>query len=506
MHDGAPLRRSVLSVGLILAACLMGVAVVGAGGSSSIHTMVLGAAAVIAIGAVTSVIADLPVLGLARIAFIASFFFKGDLNLIKIDEIEDPSGLNLSITLLAGLFLLFHDVFVDAMKDRVFPVHFSLAVIGLMLCALFSVLSSGATTLGGVSLVSLATSIMIAYVTASHFGRPERIKLLVVGIGIGVLVTGVVALLQYAVQWPLNLPIIGTGTEEEQLGTQSIVFSRVPGFLRTPNGMAWVISSLIPIVAAPLICRVKSFTSQQRMILIGAVAAGIVGVILSLARGSWIGLVTALALLIMFGWIRLSKPERKSYVFVAGGAVVLVLALLLPFSSSIYNRLTADDEGAASIRTPLLENAVLMIQDNPLTGVGMNGYRTHMAKYDETGIFVSQVFQNPVHNVFAHVTAEIGLPGGLLFCFLILAALYECLRTMASGDRLLFALALGAAIGLVAFVISGMKEPAALGSVRPPMRTLFLMLGTVMAVGRIRRMALFDQLRFPGRHHPQRTA
>ena len=47
------------------------------------------------------------------------------------------------------------------------------------------------------------------------------------------------------------------------------------------------------------------------------------------------------------------------------------------------------------------------------------------------------------------------------------------------------AIAMGAAIGLLAFVISGVKEPGSLGSTRPPVRTCFLLLGTIMAVGRI---------------------
>jgi O-antigen ligase len=114
-----------------------------------------------------------------------------------------------------------------------------------------------------------------------------------------------------------------------------------------------------------------------------------------------------------------------------------------------------------------------------------------MTRYDETGVFVSQVFPNPVHNVFAHVASEIGVPGGIIFCLLIFAALYECFKTMTARDRLLFALALGAAAGIIAFVISAMKEPGSLGSTRPPVRTLFFLFGTISAIGRLRRRLFF---------------
>ena len=130
-----------------------------------------------------------------------------------------------------------------------------------------------------------------------------------------------------------------------------------------------------------------------------------------------------------------------------------------------------------------------MIDDNPVVGVGLNGYRTHMTKYDETGIFVSQVFPNPVHNIFAHITAEVGVPGGIIFCLLILYSLYECYRSSATSDRLLYAMAIGLAAGMIAFVISGTKEPGSLASVRPPIRTCFFLFGAIFALSRIIRVS-----------------
>ena len=127
-----------------------------------------------------------------------------------------------------------------------------------------------------------------------------------------------------------------------------------------------------------------------------------------------------------------------------------------------------------------------MIEDNPFTGIGLNQYRREMTRYDETGMFVSQEFPNPVHNVFAHVTTEIGIPGGIIFCLLLIFAFFECLWAMRTHDRLLFALGLGLSVALIAFAISGVKEPGSLGSVRPPMRTFFLLIGIAMALTRIR--------------------
>lgn len=487
---GAP-KRPATVLCLLAGACLLGSTVAVVGAASSLNAMAVGAVSIAGMAGAMLLALDVPAIVMVRAAFVASFFFKGDVMLFKIAEIEDPSGLNVSLTLITGLALLAHDLIVGRGDDRVLPRHVSFLFTGLVIFAAASVLVSHPTALGAFSLASLLTTVLIAYVIASHFGvERDRLVQLVTFIAAGLLFTGVVALAQYTLEWPMNISVLGTGTEEEQLGTQSQLLARVPAFLRTPNGMAWVVSSLLPLVLAPVICRARAFTSMQRLLLSAAALAAVVGVTLSLARGSWIGVVASVTLLIVFGWVGLSATERRGHFVSAAGALILTGLLLMPFADRIYDRVTADDEGSAAVRVPLMETALRMIDDNALVGVGLNGYRSNMTRYDETSIFVSQVFAQPVHNVFAHVTVEVGIPGGVIFCLLILAALIESLRAMSRGDRLMFALGLGVAISLTAFVISGIKEPASLGSARPPMRTLFLLLGIAFALSRIRRREL----------------
>jgi O-antigen ligase len=489
---GAILPFAVVCL-MLLAACLLGAAVIGISGGSSSQTLAVGALACVAIGGIVCLALQLPLITVVRFAFIASFFFKADLNFYKLDEIEDPSGFNLSLTLVSGLILLIYDRFAedDGGREKLFPTAFSILLAALFVCAAVSVLYGNSGLLGWFSLWSFLTSILIALTIASHFSRRERLIELIAGISAGLLFTGATALSQYALDFPTNAAFFGTGTEEELLGTQSQILSRVPAFLRTPTEMAWVVSTLIPLALAPIVCRVKSLKSWQKVFFPAAAFAGVVAVILSLARGSWLSLVVGVFLIILFGWAKLSAAERKTYIASACGFIIFASLFLLPFAPKIYDRLTEDDQGSALIRVPLMENAARMIEDNWLVGIGLNAYRSNMTRYDETGIFVSQVFPNPVHNVFAHVTSEIGVPGGIIFCLLIFVALYECFKTMTARDRLLFALALGASAGIIAFVISAMKEPGSLGSTRPPLRTLFFLFGTILAIGRLRRQLFF---------------
>lgn len=484
-------KRFTVVCAFIAGAGVLGYGMVVAGDGPSSKLIGVGALLLIALGGVSAVVFELPWILAIRYAFIASFFFKGDLSLFKINEVEDPSGLNLSLTLFTAVILIAYDHFADDRRDYVLPPAFFYLATVLFICASASVLLSGPTLLGGFSLLSVLTSIMIAYAVASHFSTRDRLIELTTGIAFGVLLTGLVALSQFALDFPSNLPNFGTGTEEELLGTQAELLSRVPAFLRTPTEMAWVMSSLIPIVLSPLLCRVKSFYPYQRILLMLSVLAGTIAIILSLARGSWIGLIASIPVLIVFGWFRLSGREKKPYLVSIATAIFLTCLILSPFAGKIYDRLTEDDQGSAQIRLPLMETALRMIDDNPIVGVGLNSYRTNMTRYDESGIFVSQVFPNPVHNIFAHITAEIGIPGGIIFCLLILYALFECYRSSSSSDRLLYALSIGLAAGMLAFVISGTKEPGSLGSVRPPVRTCFFMFGTIFALsGVVRRSNL----------------
>jgi hypothetical protein len=484
---GVPGRRLFAASAIIAAGLVLGPAVAVTGTNGMLQVLMLGGVAAAFAGAAAIYLFDVEPIALVRAAFIASFFFKGDLTLLKIDEIEDPSGFNLSLTFIAAIALIAYDHLWDARERPGLPRVMMLLFAALFVCAAASVAVGGMTSLGASSLWSFGSSLVIAYAVVSHFGNRDRIGGLIVGVALGMLFTGATALSQYVFEFPTDLPDFGTGTEEELLGTQAQLFSRVPAFMRTPNEMAWVVSTLLPLALALIVCRVRELSPVFRTVLVAATGAGSLAVLLSLARGSWIALLAGFGLIAAFGWLRLSADERRSYLLTVAGAFVLVSALVAPFADRIYDRLTEDDQGAAAIRVPLMQNAVRTIGDNPVTGVGLNAYRANMARYDETDVFVSQIFPQPVHNVFAHVTAEVGIPGGIVFALLFIAALAEGVAAMISGDRLLFALGLGTSVALVAFAISGMKEPGSLGSVRPPMRTLFLLLGIVMAMASLRK-------------------
>lgn len=481
----------IVAIVAVVIACAVGTVVATAGASSQIALLGVCGAIIAAFGAIFVFVYDVPLAQLARIGFVASLFFKSDIMILKIDELEDPSGLNIWLTFICAVVLWLYDRFDDERETgaAVFPLGFSAVLAGLTLCAALAAFYGVNGKLGWFSFLSYLMSVFVCWTAASHFGRRDRIRELVIGLALGVGFTGVTALSQFLVSFPKIAPL-GTGTEEELLWTQAELFSRVSGFLRTPTEMGWVISALVPIGAAVLFSKAPGFSNFQKSIIAGASLLGVAAIILSLARGSWIALVAATVLIIALAWQNWGDGDRHKYFAAVAGFLVLCAIALTPFMGRIYERLTTDDGESAAIRIPLMKVARNTIEDNPIVGVGLSGYRTAMYRYDDTTEHVTQIFPGTVHNSFAHVTAEIGLPGGVLFALMLVVAVLECWRSMASGDRLLFALGLGAFAAIVAYAISAIKEPGGLGSTRPPIRTLFLLLGFVMAASAIRRRSV----------------
>ncbi len=479
---------STLAACLCILACAVGVGIAALGSGSENALIGISAITVVFFAVIVSLIYDFPVIFLTEILFVASFFFKGDVTILKIDEVEDPSGLNISLTFVCAVFIFLSGFYTRKHKkdSSVFPVSFSILLSALTISAALSAFYGTNGKLGWFNFLSYLSSVFICFVVASHFGNREKLKQLVLGIALGISFTGLTAVSQFLIDFP-KIPFFGTGTEDELLWTQSELFSRVSAFLRTPTEMGWVISTLIPIIIAPIIGFAKDFSWLQRVFLAISAGLGITAIILSLARGSWIALIVGIGIIILLAWKNWEVSERKSYFAAIGGLVLLGSLVLAPFGSRIYERLTTDDGNSAAVRIPLMKVAWNIIEDNPLIGIGLSGYRTEMYRYDDTKEHVTQIFPGTVHNSFAHITAEIGIPGGILFILLLLLGAFECWQTMIARDKLLFALALGAFAGIVAYAISALKEPGGLGSTRPPVRTLFILLGFIMATRNCRK-------------------
>lgn len=191
--------------------------------------------------------------------------------------------------------------------------------------------------------------------------------------------------------------------------------------------------------------------------------------VLSQSRGSYLAIgLTALVLIVMIPrW-----PKRWWMISILAifgiGGVLLVKELgqakvLNLFSNNIPANTSALSLLSMSQRTEIWSHAVWAIQDVPLTGLGMNVFRS--AAYTLYPTFLSQANyeMGHAHNELLQAALDLGLPGLVGFLGLYIGALGMVFRTMRSGVawRLL---ALGILGGLLAHFIFGLIDAVALGA------------------------------------------
>jgi len=139
-----------------------------------------------------------------------------------------------------------------------------------------------------------------------------------------------------------------------------------------------------------------------------ALILGVIVLILSFSRVVWlVGLLVAL-------WFMTYSIRKK------GKEKLLITFSILFFCFLFFwffgFRSFADE--SVSQRLQLIKVAILMIKDNPVSGVGLNNFVVRLPEYWQSG--QTRLLQ-PVHNIYLLILTETGLVGFLIFFwFLVL--------------------------------------------------------------------------------------
>lgn len=106
-------------------------------------------------------------------------------------------------------------------------------------------------------------------------------------------------------------------------------------------------------------------------------------------------------------------------------ALLVIFIFLWP---SLYVRLQTipqalSDYGSFDVRVKLLQEGWSLIQQYPITGVGINRFQQIASENSVTEIFVRNGFSaaTRLHNLYAEMAVEIGLPGLFLFLLFIIS-------------------------------------------------------------------------------------
>lgn len=258
---------------------------------------------------------------------------------------------------------------------------------------------------------------------------------------------------------------IGVIFTAEHLGRQTQLISaanagtvsRLSGSLGHPNAMAMYVNLIMPWIGFQWAIENRK---KRKIFLSIALLSGLYCVIMSGSRGAWTGVGIGSAISILL-WYR--KQGRNPIVALFSLLVIasLIFSVLFATSSTFRTRLTADDQGSAEVRLPLMEVAEEIIRAHPYVGVGLANYTHEMANYDRSTWFVTSWYDQPVHNTYLLIAAETGVPALVVFLLFFLTAVLLALRLALKGDKEISALGLGLLSGLIAWIFHCLVNPTA---------------------------------------------
>jgi putative inorganic carbon (hco3(-)) transporter len=272
---------------------------------------------------------------------------------------------------------------------------------------------------------------VICYLPAKFILRSEESRIIFIyTITVMIIVASVYGILQYFTL--LGLPETWWGN--------SIEPKRVLSFFAHPNAFAlW----LTPLLAFLIPITVTEKKRQTRILYSSAVILGFMALILSGARGGWLGFMAAVGVYILF-----SRNKKATHTLISCAVLAAVIIAAVP---NLRYRVILPFKGEKSAvsRFSLWHTANKMIFDSPILGQGLYSYQTNFEKYN-TDPGLAPI--NHPHNIFLTLWLETGLLGLLSFVYIFLYSGYT------SFKRRMLAPNFGILLFLIALLFHGLTD------------------------------------------------
>ncbi|MBQ2727444.1 MAG: O-antigen ligase family protein, partial [Clostridia bacterium] len=187
------------------------------------------------------------------------------------------------------------------------------------------------------------------------------------------------------------------------------IAGRAVGTLENPNMFGEYLILLLPLAFAMLIGRGEGMRKISALFCIGVLGTGL---ILSMSRGAWLGLIFGM-LLFLFMWHR-----RSMWLILAGAAAVPFLPLIVP--ERIWNRLASIGnlaDSSTAYRVHIWHSSSAMIRDNYMAGIGVGegAWFKLYPLYAYMGVGAAP----HSHNLFMQIWLDLGLIGFVLFLWFL---------------------------------------------------------------------------------------
>lgn len=314
------------------------------------------------------------------------------------------------------------------------PLLIAIALFGL--ASLISLFAFGITTDKISQWVVLYLQPLFIFVLVRYFilaqGDEEKSKILYyfrIACYVLISAAGALAVVQYFTLQTLPADWLGNSNEPK----------RAIAFFAHPNAFGLFVTPIL----AWLIPHVVEQLRTKKILLPFLWALGGVGILLSLSRGAWLGVIAACAVYVLINANKKLILGFTGILIVMAGIVAVVPNLryrvLLPFHG----------EKSSVARFSLWNTGGAMIKDNPVLGKGVNGFKNNWDAYNKDSGLEHYNFP---HNIFINFWIDTGLLGLLsMLVILGLSAARGIARRKSTA-------ALGLLLFVVALVVHGLID------------------------------------------------
>ena len=333
-----------------------------------------------------------------------------------------------------------------------------------LMAALVSAVVNGVPSTQALAGIIFTLDAVALFFLARLVGFDLRASMIAIGAVIGLL--GLAAIIAVA-QALLSPYILGLTALIGRFGEPF----RLASFFGDPNSFAALLAAAIPFL---LFGASGMKTRRQTRAALALATLLMLALWLSFSRGGWLGAIGG------FGVAALLLDRRALRIGLAVGVLAFVIALLMPRNAlepslnnmrpdlfeATFGRFGAIGEGK-DLRTMFIVNAVPIVADHPLLGVGPGNYGGAAADIFNTGIYhrygTDKLLVNPgqrtVDDFWLHLLVESGLVGFVAFLAMIASALLPIIRrarTAAWGHRVALCGIAGATLCLMVDSLSTM--------------------------------------------------
>lgn len=236
---------------------------------------------------------------------------------------------------------------------------------------------------------------------------------------------------------------------------------RATGTMNHPPNLACYLLLTLPLPLALALARapamVRGIAGMSGLI-------GLAGLACTLSRWPWL-LAAGQVMFLVAGltWLGLLPVRRTLGVLAVGGFAGLLA--ILPFMDFIADRMTRDFDRSVEFRQHENDVALAMFADHPMTGIGLNNYSLHLARYrsemewaldeENTKIAVKRLrvrFIAAPQNGFLLPLAETGIAGLCAFALYLAGVLVVGVRAIAAARGWHRAALLGLVTGILGVI------------------------------------------------------